>query len=449
MEADDNCLCAIVRNHFQTLTTAFRVFDTDGDGVPDCPVSEVCDGVDNDGDGEIDEGFDVDGDGYTTCGTASEPADCNDDNETIFPGGVEVAEDLLDNDCDGLIDEGFWAPGDLVITEIMANPSSVRDTDGEWFEIANVSGRTVILNGLELVSDGEDSHVVTSEDALVLPDRAHVVLALNGDVSANGGVEPFYAYSQLRLSNEADRLVIFADGVRLDEVTWDDGETMPDPSGSSMSLDPLYIGALDNDDPAYWCTSDQSWGSATDWGSPGAENNPCPQFDHDGDGWTGEDGDCDDRNAGIYPGAPEVDLGIDNDCDGVVGARPIAVADYDATRSTLVEGAEIYLSGSSSYDPDGGSLSHSWSLFARPDEPEDTGAPEGSPDESDTDEVIDEVISTSADAVYVPAEPGLYTFSLVVSDGLYASEPSHMTLEISALPVVVDDEEEDESSGSE
>jgi hypothetical protein len=33
LEADDNCLRDIVRNHYQTLTTAFRVFDSDGDGL--------------------------------------------------------------------------------------------------------------------------------------------------------------------------------------------------------------------------------------------------------------------------------------------------------------------------------------------------------------------------------------------------------------------------------
>jgi Ca2+-binding EF-hand superfamily protein len=33
LEADDNCVRDIVRNHFQTLTTAFRVFDSDGDGL--------------------------------------------------------------------------------------------------------------------------------------------------------------------------------------------------------------------------------------------------------------------------------------------------------------------------------------------------------------------------------------------------------------------------------
>ena len=413
-------------------------FDSDGDGLPDCPETEICDGIDNDGDDQIDEGFDADGDGFTVCGSADQPADCNDENETIFPGGVEVAGDLIDNDCDGLIDEGSWAPGDVVITEIMNNPSSVRDTDGEWFEITNVSGRTIVLNGMELESDGEDAHVVVSEDALVLPDAARVVLALNADPATNGGVEPFYVYSGLRLSNETDRLVLRADGATLDEVTWDDGETMPDPSGSSISLDPMYSSASDNDDASVWCASDQSWGSATDWGSPGQENNPCPQFDHDGDGWTGADGDCDDRDAGIYPGAPETDLGVDNDCDGEVGAQPIAVADYDARLSSLVEGEPIYLQGYESYDPDGGSLLYSWTVFALPSEPESEDAESTATDASDP--VGEEALSSDVSPSYTPALPGTYTFSLVVSDGTYESDASHLTLEVSALPVPPEDE---------
>jgi hypothetical protein len=41
-------------------------------------------------------------------------------------------------------------------------------------------------------------------------------------------------------------------------------------------------------------------------------------WDDDGDGWTENEGDCDDADATTYPGASEVCDGLDNDCDGLV-----------------------------------------------------------------------------------------------------------------------------------
>jgi len=46
------------------------------------------------------------------------------------------------------------------------------------------------------------------------------------------------------------------------------------------------------------------------------EKESCTSLDADGDGFTLEDGDCNDLNPAIYPNAEDVCDGLDNDCDG-------------------------------------------------------------------------------------------------------------------------------------
>jgi len=73
----------------------------DGNSQINPGATEVCDGVDNNCAGGIDEGFDVDNDGFTTCS-----GDCNDNNASISPNATEVC-DGVDNNCANGVDEGF------------------------------------------------------------------------------------------------------------------------------------------------------------------------------------------------------------------------------------------------------------------------------------------------------------------------------------------------------
>ena len=64
---------------------------------------EICDGLDNNCNGLIDDGltFDADGDGYTAVGSCNGSADdCNDNDPSIHPFG-EIYGDGIDQDCDG------------------------------------------------------------------------------------------------------------------------------------------------------------------------------------------------------------------------------------------------------------------------------------------------------------------------------------------------------------
>ena len=89
-----------------------EAFDSDGDGTADCFDTEACDGLDNDGDGEVDEGFDSDGDGL---------GDCLDE---------EVC-DGLDNDGDGAIDERFDADADGIADCFDTETCDGLDNDGD------------------------------------------------------------------------------------------------------------------------------------------------------------------------------------------------------------------------------------------------------------------------------------------------------------------------------
>ena len=142
------------------------------------PAAEVCDGEDNDCDGEIDNMStpqwcrDEDGDGYYSeddflmeCADPGDPdwfacsgslgMDCDDYNSDIHQGAPEVC-DGLDNNCDGEIDEGNPDGGGICTTGQAGVCSEGTEvcSEGAISCVPNVEAQPEICDGLDNDCDG-------------------------------------------------------------------------------------------------------------------------------------------------------------------------------------------------------------------------------------------------------------------------------------------------------
>ena len=100
--------------------------------------------------------------------------------------------------------------GDLLISEVLANPSAVSDSNGEYFELFNSSSAAIDINGFILSDDGSNLHVITSTDSLFIQPGEYFVLGSNGDSTTNGGYIADYVYSDFSLTNSNDEIIISA-----------------------------------------------------------------------------------------------------------------------------------------------------------------------------------------------------------------------------------------------
>jgi len=296
---------------------------------------EICDGVDNNCDGSIDEGVgaifyaDVDGDGYgddsaTTqacdapAGTASVGGDCDDADFDVFPGAPEFCNGW-DDDCDGTVDEddardaGIWhrdGDGDgyglLTTTTIACDEPSGYTAATSDFDCDDSEATT--YPGADEYCDGHDDDC----DGSIDEDDAVDASTWYADADRDG-----YGTSTYTLT-ECDQ----PSGYVADDSDCDDSDGAVNPGASELCND------IDDD-----CNGTADDGlTTTDWyedadadgyGDAASTQNDCEAPS----GYVTDDTDCDDTDDEVNPAADEVCNEIDDDCDGDIDDDDADVTD--------------------------------------------------------------------------------------------------------------------------
>ncbi|MFH1462791.1 MAG: putative metal-binding motif-containing protein [Pseudomonadota bacterium] len=329
-------------------------------------AEELCDGIDQDCDGEFDEGAtgtwyaDLDSDGYgdpdnpeRACtqpeGAVADASDCDDSDPDIHPGAAERC-DGVDQDCDGAIDEDvqtLWYAdadgdgfGDAGSTTESCDPDEGWEddaTDCDDADDAIFPGATEVCDGVDQDCDGEVDEGVLSTwyadadgdgygDPGVSAEACEPGHGWTADTSdcddANSEIHPAATEVCNGYDDDCDGLTDDADPGVVGTSTWyadTDADGWGDSGAQILAcVAPSGHVALDGDcddaDPAF---------------NPGAAETDCTDpHDYNCDGSVGyadADGDgfaacvdCDDADAGAWPGADEVCDGDDEDCDGVI-----------------------------------------------------------------------------------------------------------------------------------
>lgn len=305
--------------------------DADGDGYTeenDCDdnnadvnpqAEEICDDIDNDCNGEVDDGVgdayyaDADGDGFgdpdavvllceapvEDAGLVENSDDCDDADALTFPDSDELCDEK-DNDCDALIDEELNydyyldADGDGFGTEdvyvydcapgegYVANTEDCNDANPSISPLANE-----ICDNIDNDCNGE------------VDDGVGTVWYIDTDGDQVGDINGF-VYSCEQPNGYAP---IFGDCDDIDSVTFPGADELCDDVDNDCDGEVDELGA----------TNEDTWYQDADgdgYGDPSVSTTACGQPA----GYVSNAGDCSDLYASMYPGAPDLCDGLINDC---------------------------------------------------------------------------------------------------------------------------------------
>ena len=296
------------------------------------------------------EDCDNDGDGFLP------PEDCDDNDNTVYPGAPELS-DGRDNDCDGIIDEaeggcilpptglvGWW-PGDGNANDIIGGKNGTLGSG-----VAFVSGKVdsaFSFDGTEgvEVQDGPGSNLVNeisvsawvnrtsatfASPVIKKADQGHgfalefsnnnsilwAIRTSSGWAGAVGGLAINGTWTHVAGTYDGTTINLYVNGDLVHSVL-KEGTITTSSNSLYLGRDPANLGREFRgliDEPAiYSRTLSQAEIQAMfNAGSAGQ----CKD-DNDNDGFLPPE-DCDDNDNTVYPGAPELSDGKDNDCDGVI-----------------------------------------------------------------------------------------------------------------------------------